>query len=212
MAITLHNSNNVLKKLVYVHNPVTCLSIRSLRITGALRESATRTPEAVFLKANPEVPIIAVTDRENVDMIGPPDTVSNLRPIIRKRLLHETALQRQLRELQDKTQEWNQKFWFEHNTKFIQERQNFIKSHKISIDQKRILTADEMSEFYKKFLDDNWKTHFNYNFEWYKRIHSRAYVNQNALFVVPKKITTNTVHLPPSICVQCKIVRRNREQ
>lgn len=26
-----------------------------------------------------------------------------------------------------------------------------------------------MSEFYKKFLDDNWKIHLKYNFEWYKR-------------------------------------------
>lgn len=66
------------------------------------------------------MPIIAVTEKENVDMIGPPDPVSNLRPIVRKRLLHETRLQRQLRELQYKTQEWNQEFWSKHNTKFIQ--------------------------------------------------------------------------------------------
>lgn len=44
-----------------------------------------------------------------------------------------------------------------------------MKSHKISIDGNRALTADEMSEFYKRFLDDNWKIHVNYNFEWYKR-------------------------------------------
>lgn len=30
------------------------------------------------------------------------------------------------------------------------------------------LSADKMSEFYKKFLDENWKTHFNYNKTWYK--------------------------------------------
>lgn len=52
-------------------------------------------------------------------MIGPPDSLSNLRPIMRKRNINETELQCKLRLLQDKTQEWNQNFWAEHNTAFI---------------------------------------------------------------------------------------------
>lgn len=63
--------------------------------------------------------MICVTDKENVDIIGPPDPVSNLRPIIRRVLFNETKLQRQLRKLQDETQSWNQQFWSVHNTKFI---------------------------------------------------------------------------------------------
>ena len=31
------------------------------------------------------------------------------------------------------------------------------------------LTADEMSVFYKSFLDKYWKVHMWYNVEWYKR-------------------------------------------
>jgi hypothetical protein len=31
------------------------------------------------------------------------------------------------------------------------------------------LTPDEMSVFYKSFLDKYWKVHMWYNFEWYKR-------------------------------------------
>lgn len=31
------------------------------------------------------------------------------------------------------------------------------------------LTAEEMSDFYKDFLDKNWKNHVNYNFSWYKK-------------------------------------------
>ena len=31
------------------------------------------------------------------------------------------------------------------------------------------LTADEMAEFYKKFLNDNLSIHRNYNTEWYKK-------------------------------------------
>lgn len=34
---------------------------------------------------------------------------------------------------------------------------------------KQNLTADEMSVFYKAFLDKNWKLHLNYNVEWYKK-------------------------------------------
>lgn len=34
---------------------------------------------------------------------------------------------------------------------------------------KQNLTADEMSVFYKAFLDKNWKLHLNYNKEWYKK-------------------------------------------
>lgn len=31
------------------------------------------------------------------------------------------------------------------------------------------LSADKMSEFYKKFLDENWQSHFNYNRDWYQK-------------------------------------------
>lgn len=64
--------------------------------------------------------MICVTDEKNVDLIGPPDPVSKLRPIVRRIVVNESALQQKLRELQDETQEWNQKFWSEHNTRFIQ--------------------------------------------------------------------------------------------
>lgn len=66
-----------------------------------------------------EDPVIVIDEQDDVDIIGPPDPVSNLRPIIRKRLLNETALQHKLRTLQDATQAWNQEFWARHNTNFI---------------------------------------------------------------------------------------------
>lgn len=40
-----------------------------------------------------------------------------------------------------------------------------MKKHKASEDD--TLSADKMSEFYKTFLDKNWKFHLNYNWEWY---------------------------------------------
>lgn len=45
----------------------------------------------------------------------------------------------------------------------------YVDAKQIEIGEKRTLTADEMSEFYKKFLDENWKTHLQYNAVWYKK-------------------------------------------
>ena len=56
---------------------------------------------------------------------------------------------------------------------FLQEREEFTK--KIITERypndhtKTTLTADEMSEFYKSFLDRKWSTHLHYNIEWQKR-------------------------------------------
>lgn len=31
------------------------------------------------------------------------------------------------------------------------------------------LTADDLSDFYRRFLDDNWEKHYRYNIEWHKK-------------------------------------------
>lgn len=54
------------------------------------------------------------------DMIGPPDPVSNLRRIIFKQPSNETDIEKRYRELRGEVQEWNQKFWTQHNTRFFQ--------------------------------------------------------------------------------------------
>lgn len=96
----------------------------------------------------------------------------------------ETPIERELRLKRIETEQWNQKFWSQHNQNFIQvnkqrkyhkihtknvailfqQKQEFIKANKQ--DNEDSLSADKMSEFYKSFLDSNWKTHFNYNREW----------------------------------------------
>lgn len=124
------------------------------------------------------------------DYIGPPDKLSNLRPILRHEAKDETPLERELRLKRVEVEEWNQRFWQNHNQKFIkvsfahpvhflfsiirritfvcyfQEKEAFILANKV--DDSDTLSADKMSEFYKKFLDENWQTHFNYNKAWYK--------------------------------------------
>ncbi|XP_076291034.1 cytochrome c oxidase assembly factor 8 isoform X2 [Lasioglossum baleicum] len=101
------------------------------------------------------------------DIIGPPDPVSNLRPIIFAKPKNETHLERKYRETREATQIWNQNFWTRHNTCFIEERKRF--QEKLKSQGKTSITADDMSVFYKQFLDRNWRTHLNYNIAWYKR-------------------------------------------
>ena len=75
--------------------------------------------QPLFEEKYEEDPVIVMSEKNDVDIIGAPDSISNLRPIIRKKLGNETALQRQLREMQNATQEWNQEFWANHNANFI---------------------------------------------------------------------------------------------
>ncbi|GFG32235.1 hypothetical protein Cfor_02042 [Coptotermes formosanus] len=53
------------------------------------------------------------------------------------------------------------------------ERKEFIAANlpqnKSSGTDEKTLTADEMSVFYKTFLDKNWKVHKRYNAEWYRK-------------------------------------------
>ncbi|XP_044731793.1 COA8 family protein CG14806, mitochondrial isoform X2 [Chrysoperla carnea] len=108
---------------------------------------------------------IKTLEKSGKDIIGPPDPVSNLRPIIRHETPNETLLEARLRQKQNETQEWNHQFWTKHNNKFFKERKEYISLY-TNGDDKSKLTADEMSLFYKSFLDKNWRTHFDYNLQW----------------------------------------------
>ncbi|XP_063360081.1 COA8 family protein CG14806, mitochondrial [Cydia amplana] len=103
----------------------------------------------------------------NSDMVGPPDPVSNLRKVIYKQPANETNLEKRYRELRMDIQKWNHNFWTQHNSRFFQEREDYLEKN--LPEGKQNLTADEMSVFYKAFLDKNWKTHISYNIEWYKK-------------------------------------------
>lgn len=75
---------------------------------------------ATSSKKPTETPVIVVSEHGNVDLIGPPDQLSNLRPVIRRILDNESPLQHTLRELQNDTQKKNQEFWSLHNQNFAQ--------------------------------------------------------------------------------------------
>ncbi|XP_076043080.1 cytochrome c oxidase assembly factor 8 isoform X2 [Oratosquilla oratoria] len=108
------------------------------------------------------------------DCIGPPNKFSNIRPIKFYVPTNETPLQLQLRKHREETQEWNDEFWKNHNIKFKKMKADFIKKrleekYANTVEDQKRLTADEMSEFYKAFLDLHRTQHIEYNKEWYKR-------------------------------------------
>ncbi|XP_073970115.1 cytochrome c oxidase assembly factor 8 isoform X2 [Rhodnius prolixus] len=103
------------------------------------------------------------------DIVGPPNPISNIRPIIFHIPRNETTIEKIFRHKREHIQKWHEEFWSNHNLKFVQERKEFEKQIKSRPGRsEKPLTADEMSVFYKKFLDKYWKTHFWYNVEWYK--------------------------------------------
>lgn len=111
------------------------------------------------------------------DWIGPPDKLSNLRPIIYHIPENETPLERKLRHLRQETEDWNHNFWTKQNITFSKEKEEYIQSQlkakglseRDEAGRKRILSSEEMAVFYKYFLDKNITRHATYNREWYRR-------------------------------------------
>ncbi|XP_053701689.1 cytochrome c oxidase assembly factor 8 [Synchiropus splendidus] len=111
------------------------------------------------------------------DWIGPPNQLSNLRPIIYRTPENETELEKRLRHLRQETEDWNHTFWAKQNITFSKEKQAFIisqlQSKGLSLrdeqGHRRALSSEEMASFYKAFLDKNRTRHANYNKEWYRR-------------------------------------------
>ncbi|XP_041669337.1 cytochrome c oxidase assembly factor 8 [Cheilinus undulatus] len=111
------------------------------------------------------------------DWIGPPNPLSNLRPIVYRIPENETELEKRLRNLRQETEDWNHDFWTKQNMNFSKEKEAFIISQlsakgltlRDEQGRRRTLTSEEMAEFYKNFLDKNRTRHANYNKQWYRR-------------------------------------------
>ncbi|BES95580.1 Uncharacterised conserved protein (DUF2315) [Nesidiocoris tenuis] len=104
----------------------------------------------------------AVTITRTKDLVGPPDPLSNIRPITFYVSSSETCLEKKYRLRRQAVQTWHQNFWSKHNSAFVKERKEFEQSKQHQI------TSDEMSVFYKAFLDKYWLIHLKYAKQWYK--------------------------------------------
>ncbi|CAH0381698.1 unnamed protein product [Bemisia tabaci] len=108
------------------------------------------------------------------DMVGEPNPLTNLRPLKFHIPENETEIERRYRLKREEVQQWNDRFWARHNTRFFEEKEKYVESMKQSKakdskESNQNVTADEMSSFYAQFLNDNWNRHLLYNFEWYKK-------------------------------------------
>ncbi|XP_026876754.2 cytochrome c oxidase assembly factor 8 isoform X2 [Electrophorus electricus] len=145
-----------------------CRTRRSILTSS--RHSAGQPPQDENTRFNP-----APTSK--YDWIGPPDRLSNLRPVIYHIPENETQLERKLRHLRQETEDWNHAFWTYQNVTFTKEKEQFILSQlklkglteKDERGRQRTLSSEEMAVFYKHFLDKNCKKHASYNKEWYRR-------------------------------------------
>lgn len=111
------------------------------------------------------------------DWIGPPNPLSNLRPIVYHVPENESELEKRLRHLRQETEDWNHEFWTKQNLTFSKEKEAFIisqlKAKGLTLrdedGRRRSLDSEEMAEFYKSFLDKNRTRHADYNKDWYRR-------------------------------------------
>ncbi|MBN3294873.1 KLC1 protein, partial [Amia calva] len=105
------------------------------------------------------------------DWIGPPDRLSNIRPIRFHVPENESLLQARLRVLRQETEDWNQQFWANQNLSFSKEKEEFIHSCltcqglglRDEDGRKKVLSTEEMATFYKNFLEANRQKHARYN-------------------------------------------------
>ncbi|KAG5677602.1 hypothetical protein PVAND_007346 [Polypedilum vanderplanki] len=98
------------------------------------------------------------------DYIGPPDEKSNIRPILRHIPPNETKAQEKLRIKRLEAENYVSTFWTNHNKRFFTERSEFLAKR-----ENKEVSADEMSEFYKTFLNKNSESHFYFNIVWYMK-------------------------------------------
>ncbi|XP_056446014.1 cytochrome c oxidase assembly factor 8 [Gadus chalcogrammus] len=141
------------------------------------------------------------------DWIGPPNRLSNIRPITYHVPAQESALEERLRRLRQQTEVWNHEFWAYQNVAFSKEKDEYVSSQlkarglegRDQQGRKHTLGSEEMAVFYKSFLDTNRTRHANYNKEWYRRnFRITLLMGRVALTNAWKTVTNRTPSSSPS--------------
>ncbi|RWS31916.1 hypothetical protein B4U80_05468 [Leptotrombidium deliense] len=101
------------------------------------------------------------------NFVSSADPLSNLRLIKFAVQNNETAYEREYREQRSNVQQWNHDYWQKNNAHFQRAKEeytrNALREMKERGKAKDTLTHDELSRFYKTFLDNNYRKHVNYN-------------------------------------------------
>ncbi|CAG2170544.1 unnamed protein product [Oppiella nova] len=112
-------------------------------------------------------PATSDDSNDHVDRVSPTGhPVSNLRLIHFGRPANETPPERELRLKRSALQKWNHEYWLKNNADFQRQKSDYIERELKALrgqEFKSSLSYDELSLFYKSFLDSNHKKHMNYN-------------------------------------------------
>lgn len=139
-------------------------------------------------KKSPKLPVTSGPLPKDVDLIGPADKISNIRQYRFYVPENESKCEHDYRVMREKVLEWNQEYWTQSNLNFVHSKQKFTENikntkrleQKLSILDHGQLTKSsknssddinesaEMTEFYRKFLNDNYHNHYEYNKKWFK--------------------------------------------
>ncbi|KAF9426182.1 hypothetical protein BGZ94_006850 [Podila epigama] len=105
---------------------------------------------------------------QNTDkfLVGNPHPISNLRPVKYPIPKNESAQDRALREQRESVDAYNQNFWVTNNNMFIKAKAEY--EAKIRAQNGNVpVTTEELSIFYKDFLDKAYVRQMNYNRQWW---------------------------------------------
>ncbi|KAG0342161.1 hypothetical protein BG004_005734, partial [Podila humilis] len=113
-------------------------------------------------------------ERESLDpalntdkfLVGNPHPASNLRPVRYPLLPNESAEDRTLREQFERVDAFNQNFWVNNNNMFNKAKAEYEEKVRAQTG-KETVTTEELSIFYKDFLDKAYDRQMNYNRQWW---------------------------------------------
>ena len=103
------------------------------------------------------------------DWVGPPNKLSNIRPIRLKQVLNESQSEIDYRKSREALNQWNCDFWSSHNQLFEIRKEQFYNERKKAIGRLEHVSAEDFSVFYKDFLTERAPIFSAYNKEWYNR-------------------------------------------
>ncbi|KAF9439343.1 hypothetical protein BGZ76_000004 [Entomortierella beljakovae] len=99
-------------------------------------------------------------------LVGNPHPVSNLRPVKYPIPENESLEDREFRERRERVDAFNQNFWVSNNNLFNKAKAEYEEKI-LSQNGGQPVTTEELSVFYKDFLDKAYVRQMNYNRQWW---------------------------------------------
>ncbi|KAJ1680171.1 Apoptogenic protein 1, mitochondrial [Spiromyces aspiralis] len=99
-------------------------------------------------------------------LVGQPDPISNIRPAKYYVPPDESDCERAYRQMLEEAHQFNHEFWKQNNERFIREKELFEQQ---VTNEKGKVSPEDLSVFYKRYLQGSRPQHAAYNKEWWRR-------------------------------------------